>query len=221
MKKPKCILSDNGTQFRAKEWSKTLTEVGIKCKFISIYFPEGNLTERYNKEVGRMLRSYCHDKHTRWPTMLEFVERCLNNALNESTGYRPEYLQFGTVPNHKITEYVSFPTGCLEEPPVLADVWLMVGDRLKKRAEKRAARHNSRVKPVVFNVGDQVLVRSHALSSSENHSIKKFFLLYEGPYTVSRVSGPNSYIIADNDGKDLSKQNIKNLKPYKMLNAGH
>lgn len=68
-------MSNNGTQFSVREWSKTLTEIGIKCKFISVYCSEGNQTERYNKEIGRVLRSYCHNKHTRWPNMFEFGKR--------------------------------------------------------------------------------------------------------------------------------------------------
>lgn len=216
VQKPRCVLTDNGTQFVAKEWERSLSEIGIKCKFISVYFPEGNITERYNKEVGRMLRSYCYDKHTRWPSMLDFVERCLNNAVNESTGYKPAYLQFGTSPQHPIEKFVSFPT--MESiSPSLAEIWLIVGDRLKQRSLRRAEKGNGKVRPISFNIGDLVLVRSHAVSSSENHTIKKFFLLYEGPYTVSQIAGPNSYVIADADGNEMSKQNIKNLKPYKTL----
>lgn len=70
-----------------------------------------------------------------------------------------------------ITKYISFPSDDAEELLVLADVWLLVGDRL-----------NSKINPVTFNIEDQILVRSLALPSSENHLIKKFFLLYDGPY---------------------------------------
>lgn len=76
IQKPRSILSDNGSQFSAKYWSRIMKEQDISVIHTSEYFPEGNLTERYNREIGRLLRAYCYDKHTRWTFMLDFVEQC-------------------------------------------------------------------------------------------------------------------------------------------------
>lgn len=218
VQKPKVILSDNGTQFTARDWGRILSTEGVECKFISVYFPEGNPTERYNKEVGRMLRAYCYEKHTRWAHVLSFIEDCLNNSINGSTGYRPSYLQFGITKRHPIEKYVSIPEDT-KSPVALKEVWLIVNDRLTSRARHRAEKHNARIKPTTINIGDKVLVKSHALSSAESHTIKKFFLLYEGPFVVSAIAGPNSYLITDSEGSNLPKQNIKNLKLYKEPSA--
>nr|CAI5835658.1 unnamed protein product [Callosobruchus analis] len=208
-----CILSDNGTQYTSKAWTTTLTNLGIKCKFISLYFPEGNLTERYNKEVGRLIRAYCYDKHTKWATMLDFVEDCLNNSISEPTGYTPLYLQFGKKVEHPISKYVSYPEGGNDAP--IEQVWILARERMLSKAEKRANKFNSTIKPVQFAVGDQVLIRTHRQSSLLDRTIRKFFLLYEGPFVISRVAGPNSYEIHDLEGRFHSKQNIVNLKGYK------
>ncbi|KAG5879083.1 hypothetical protein JTB14_006351 [Gonioctena quinquepunctata] len=69
VQKPECILSDNATQFTSELWKITLGELGIRIKHISVYFPAGNITERYNEEIGRLLWSYCNEKHTKWPTL--------------------------------------------------------------------------------------------------------------------------------------------------------
>lgn len=85
---------------------------------------------------------------------------------------------------------------------------------MRSKANRRKINHDSKIKAVQFNVGDQVLVRTHPQSSSQDSTIRKLFLLYEGPYTVLSSAGPNSYIISD-DRK--TKQNIVNLKLYKSL----
>lgn len=95
VQKPAAILSDNGTQFVSKLWEKSLREHGIVVKHTSTYFPQGNTTERVNREIGRLLRAWCCEKHTRWAYMLKEVEHCLNNVVHESTGFTPNYLHFG------------------------------------------------------------------------------------------------------------------------------
>lgn len=217
VQKPRVILSDNGTQFRSKEWSLALSKQDIKAKLISVYFPEGNMTERYNREVGRLLRTYCNEKHTRWATALSFVEDCLNSSISEVTGCSPHYVQFGTKLEHPIHKHISFP---LEVENLLVpkeQLWVWVKERVSKRTAKRIAKFNEKLKPVTFNPGDQVLIRTHRQSSLMDKTIKKFFLLYEGPYLVLRVAGPNSYDIGDAEGRELGKHNVVNLKPYKAL----
>jgi hypothetical protein len=93
-------------------------------------------------------------------------------------------------------------------------VRVLTHDRLKKRAQKRA----ESAKPVnktVFAVDDLVLVKSHRLSSADNKQISKFFKIYEGPYRVVKVVGPNAYLLATVDSNQItSTQNVNNLKPY-------
>nr|CAI5855452.1 unnamed protein product [Callosobruchus analis] len=216
VQKPRCVLSDNGTQFTSRQWRARLLEQGVQTKFTSVYFPEGNITERYNKEIGRVLRAYCHERHSKWATLLDFVQDCLNQAINESTGFSPIYLQYGKNIEHPIERYISFPeyegVGLSRER-----VLIMAKQNLMVKAEKRKFREEQKIKPASLAVGDKVLVRTHYQSSMADKTIKKFFLLFEGPYTVSRQVGPNSYIVRDDGGKELSKQNVINLRPYRQF----
>lgn len=70
---PKAILSDNGTQFCARIWVDTLSKFNVKVKHTSVYFPQGNMTERINREIGRLLRYFCFKKHTRWAYVINDV----------------------------------------------------------------------------------------------------------------------------------------------------
>nr|CAH7750000.1 unnamed protein product [Callosobruchus chinensis] len=215
---PKCMLSDNGSQYTSKLWSQELDKLEIKYKRTLVYFPEGNLTERYNREVGRLLRTYCHEKHPRWAYVLDFVEFCLNNAVSESTGFAPVTLQLQQKQVNPIDEYLEYP----EEFQNLGEikdnregVLMMVRDNLRAKAEKRAERFNTKFSPTVFYIGDKVLVRQHAQSSADDGQIKKLFALYNGPYYVVAQAGPNSYVLRDSEGVELPKQNVKNLRSYK------
>nr|CAI5847971.1 unnamed protein product [Callosobruchus analis] len=216
VQKPECILSDNGTQYTSKSWKKSLTEMGVQVKYTSLYFPEGNPTERYNREIGRMIRAYCHDKHTRWAYVLDTVEYYLNVAINDSTGMAPVYLQFHKSVPQPIDTYIKYPQSeCREEDHQV--VIVAARERLLSKAQRRASRLEKSKKLVTFREGDAVLVRRHDQSSAADKVIKKFFLLFDGPFWISKQVGPNSYILKTAEGVELPKQNVVNLRPYQEM----
>nr|CAI5844545.1 unnamed protein product [Callosobruchus analis] len=205
--------SDNDTQFQSGRWVKGLKELGVECLHTSEYFPQGNITERVNREIGRMLRAFCHTKHTKWAFMLDEVESCLNSVIHESTGFAPILLHLGIKPTNNIHKIVDFPP----EPPTNTDVksvWVLALENLKNKEKKRRDKHDQSNQLTTFNIGDAVLVRQHPQSSAENSIIKKFCLLFEGPYFVSKIVGPNCYEISDVNGVCKGRQNIVNLKRY-------
>jgi hypothetical protein len=50
--KPKCILSDNATQFGSPSWSRQLQQQGVEIRFAPIRHPESNLSERCMRELS-------------------------------------------------------------------------------------------------------------------------------------------------------------------------
>ena len=78
----------------------------------------------------------------------------------------------------------------------------LANENLLTKGEKRKQRHDAKGKWTKYEVGQLVLVRRHDLSSAQDKEIKKFFLLYEGPYEVIR---------------DKDEQRIRVVKPS---NAG-
>ena len=60
-----------------------------------------------------------------------------------------------------------------------------------------------------------VLVRRHDLSSAQDKEIKKFFLLYEGPYEVIEVKMKNSYVLQNRETREIvGTHNATKLKFY-------
>lgn len=211
--KPDRILSDNGTQFTGRSWHQTLEGLGIKVMHTSAYYPQGNPTERVNREIGRLLRAFCHSQHSKWAVIVKTVEGWLNQVIHSCTGFTPNELHFGRERSNEFIKSLNFP-GVLERLP--KDVIILARERLRSKAALRA----KQVKPTehtAFKPGDKVLVRTHPISSLLEKEIKKFFLLYRGPCTVIRQAGANAYEIQeDSTGHDLGIHNIYNLKPFRQ-----
>lgn len=62
---PKKILSDHGTQFTSLMWKSKLESLGIKVYYSSIRHPQSNPVERTMREIGRILRTYCSNRHSK------------------------------------------------------------------------------------------------------------------------------------------------------------
>lgn len=209
--KPAAILSDNGSQFRSKNWINRLKELGVKCFHTSVYYPQGNMTERVNREIGRLLRYFCAKKHTKWAEKLSQIESLINHAIHESTGYAPVEVHFGTTPNLLSLENLNFP----ELYTIPGNIIMLTREKLVAKAERRKLKHDRKHQTVVFQPGDRVWVRNVEASSAQNKEIKKMFALYKGPYQISRVAGNNAYKLTDNDGGTLGIHNVTNLKKYR------
>ncbi|KAF2889847.1 hypothetical protein ILUMI_16326 [Ignelater luminosus] len=148
---PQKILSDNGTQFRSQTWISVLESANIKHIRICVYHPQGNMTERVNREIGRILRAFCHMKHTKCATVTAQVEVWLNQAVHKSTGYAPIELHLNEKrSNPFLTANIMFPSVNrvmnTNEPPILE--WAY--SNLKAAAEKRKCSHDKKANPVSF-----------------------------------------------------------------------
>lgn len=65
MGKPRRVLCDNGSQFISPNWGIFLERSGVQSAFISIRHPQSNPAERVMRELGRLFRTYCSDRHTK------------------------------------------------------------------------------------------------------------------------------------------------------------
>ena len=66
-----------------------------------------------------------------------------------------------------------------------------------------------------YEVGQLVLVRRHDLTSAQDKEIKKFFLLYEGPYEIVEIKMKNSYVLQNRETREIvGTHNATNLKLF-------
>ena len=91
----------------------------------------------------------------------------------------------------------------------------LANENLLSKGERRKRRHDARGKWMKYEIGQLVLVKRHDLSNAQEKEIKKFFLLYEGPYEVIEVKMQNAYVLQDRETKEIvGTHNATNLKLY-------
>ncbi|KAF4520458.1 hypothetical protein B566_EDAN004709 [Ephemera danica] len=163
--KPLAALSDRGSQFTAKAWTRELNAVGIKVRFCSPRHPASNPAERVMREIGRVFKAYCSNKHTTWSSMVPKLTQWLNLTTHDSTGYTPYQLQFGRKP---VSEYAGIIEWPADKQPELdhETVILRAGERLRQRAASRSAAAEGVGKHIKFNPGD--LTRRKIFNQREN-----------------------------------------------------
>lgn len=169
------------------------------------------MVERVNREIGRILRAFCHSKHPRWAYLLEQVQMWINRAVHTSTGFTPNELHFGKENKCQISKNIEFPPS----ENVRFNFIELARAHLLAKAERRRLKHGNSKMLVSFKPGDKVLVKTHNQSSAELKEIKKFFLLYEGPYIVHKVVNENAYLLLNENGILFGTHNIYNLKRFK------
>ena len=68
---------------------------------------------------------------------------------------------------------------------------------------------------IQYEVGQLVLIKNHAQSSASDKEIKKFVLLYNGPYEVSEVKMENAYVLIDLQTREIKgTYNVTQFKRY-------
>ncbi len=87
---PEEIVSDRGPQFISRVWKAFFRLLRVTVSLSSGYHPQTNgQTERRIQELGRYLRSYCHDDQHSWSRYLPWAEYAQNSLRQNTTGLTP------------------------------------------------------------------------------------------------------------------------------------
>ena len=153
---PDAILSDNGPQYRSKEFQAYLEPFNIQRAFTNTYRPSSNgLCERFNGTLQKKMKCLLLEydlQPTSWTRVLPTAAMAVRNDVNRTTGYTPSqlFLAFRT-------KDLSLAPACRRSFPVKA---------LGANAARRAAtvRHRAcsqrRGENRRFSEGSEVLVKS-------------------------------------------------------------
>jgi hypothetical protein len=94
---PEQLVSDNGSNYRAKLWTKAADMMGVRLTFVSPYSPAGNgIAERSIGKVSEALRLTARSNPHQWDQKLQSCIYSLNNTLHSSHGLTPQEIVFGT-----------------------------------------------------------------------------------------------------------------------------
>lgn len=209
---PEVIVTDNGTQFRSKTWLEAIKNMGIKPTYTSVHNPRPNSTERFHRDLGNMLRIYCHNKHTSWADVLARIENAHNDTVHGSHGYTPNYLMFGKRYKSNIENK---NLKIIETDESLEEARKNAYLNLKKNSEIRVRSFNKSNTLIEYKIGQLVKLRTYPKSDMTKKQCAKLFYKYEGPYVVAARPYENTYTLMEPDcNKIKGNYNAYNLERY-------
>lgn len=198
---PEIILSDNGVQYKSKQYAELIAEKGIHAWYTALYFAQGNPTECVNKTIGNAIRAYIRDDadHKNWDKNIQEIANAINQSCHSSTQETPSYVVFGQhMPQHA-TEYSNFVDSNEEaklSPNDLLKLREIVQQRLVEAREKYAKRYNLRTREVKYSVGDIVYRENTQLSDATKDFSKKLAPRFVKCEIIAKT-GTNTYELRD------------------------
>ena len=93
---PKCVQSDQGSNFMSGTFQQVMDQLGIKQYKSSAYHPESQgALERFHQTLKNMIRTYCFDTEKQWDEGIHFLLFAVRESIQESLGFSPFELVFG------------------------------------------------------------------------------------------------------------------------------
>lgn len=190
---PRRIVSDNGVQFVSSIMQQCTYILGIKQDLLPLYHPEANPAERKNRDLKVQLAQLVDTEHTTWSEHLPSVRFAMNSALCQTTGASPAFLTFARELRSPVDVLFDMRAVLNKEnfvpqiTPYLKkflDSLVTIRDKVEKEQDRRKDYADKSRKSEDYNVGDQVLVKSHVLSNATKGLTAKFVPKRDGPYRV-------------------------------------
>ena len=163
---PRTIVSDRDPRFTSKFWSTLFKLVGTRLALSSARHPQTDgQTERVNRTLEQMLRAYVNFDMDNWDTLLTPAEFAINNMVHASTGMSAFQLDTGRDPLLPIDLLAPSTLPSVSDfTGKLATTLRIAQDHLREAQRTQAVQANKHRRDVKFNAGDQVLVKSTALT---------------------------------------------------------
>ena len=209
---PERLVSDRDPRFTGKFWREVFNLLGTKLNMSTARHPESDgQTERANRVIEDILRSFCQKFPKRWSSLLPLVEFAINNTQHVSTGFTPFFVNGLTHP--RVPATLSLPETGVPRLRIFkkVDTFLqlrlgilrMIRDQMAESQDQQKAnadRHGRR-NATEFECDDMVWLSTKGLPPSvvfkilPQHANAKLQPRFIGPYKVLEKVGPRSYLL--------------------------
>ena len=191
---PSTIVSDRDPKFVSEFWHQFCRRFAIRRALSTAWHPQTDgQTERLNRTIEQMLRTYIQSREEEWPHLLPALELAYNCTPHSATGLSPFEVMIGENPvrGQDLDVIETFPPTAT--PPMTKAFRLLV-DRAAVHLEhaknlQKAYADGSR-RPLEFTIGDMVWVSTRHMVLSGN---RKFQQRYVGPYRILERIGKVAY----------------------------
>jgi len=221
---PRRVISDNGTQFVSAVMQCVMDSFGIRQCLTPSYHAEANPVERKNRDIKTQLSIAVAKDHLSWDERLPAIRYAMNTSYCESIGKTPAFLTFGRELRstceiqhdlRRVDETVNFVPQIEPYLRRLQDTIEDAKELNQKQQDKRKAYADRRRRSkIILNVGDNVLVATHVLSSPNKGISGKLAPRRDGSYVISKVISPTSYEISSKDGKVLGHYHARDIVKF-------
>ena len=188
---PDTILSDQGRNYESKIFQELCNLLEIKKKRTTPRHPQCNgKTERFNRTLLKMIKSYIKDDRTDWDLYLGCLGAAYRSSIHESTGISPNLLMLGR--EVRIPTEIIFGSRTRDDYPVVdyGEHVEMLRDRLQNAheiarkhlatsTERQRHFYNVKVSLNKYKRGDKVWV----LNESDTGKLSN---CYWGPVSLYR-----------------------------------
>lgn len=208
---PESVYSDNGVQYKSKEFGALLKKYGVRHITAATHTPQANASERVNRSVLSAIRSYIDEDQSRWDEQLSAIGGALRCSTHSSIKYSPYYALFGyhmsqhgttfellrklkaiqtdidVVPTHDFRELIH------------ADV----SENLRQAHDIHEKTYNFRSRPVEYLPGQEVFRRNFRISDfakAYNAKLGRQWLKSR----VTKKLGTAMYLLEDQNGKPIT-----------------
>jgi len=218
---PQTLLSDRDPRFTAHFWRSLWQQLGTTLAMSTAFHPQTDgQTERANRTLEEMIRSYVNFKQDDWDTHLSTLELAVNNTKHGSTGFSPFYLNYGKEIRLPLDDALGDLRVC--NNPTAADRIRSLAESLEQakinisKAQLKQGHYVDRHRrEVLFKVGDRVLLSTEHLKLIGDNRTPKFSFKYIGPFPIARVVGSNAYELTLPPNMEIHPViNISRLKAY-------
>jgi hypothetical protein len=197
---PSSILSDRDARFTSHFWKALWGHLGTQLTMSTAFHPQTDgQTERANRTLEEMMRSFVNFKQTDWDQHLVAAEVAVNSSQHASTGYTPFYLNYGrevTLPLDLAVEEArrgKNPEASEVIRQLHASLQQAQQNLLKAQHRQADGADRSR-RDVTFRVGDRVLLSTaHLRMLGDGSRAPKFNSKFIGPFRIKRVVNTNAF----------------------------
>lgn len=214
---PRLVISDNGVQFRSREYLALMKRYQVRPSYTSYYHPQANPVERVNRVLKTMLIAYVSDNQRNWDTMLPKVTCAIRTARHEVTGQTPYFVNFGREMHHSGIRQMQPPLSPDDapiemdrDPEVLAqrtagfaELYSDICKRLQRAYERSKARYDLRHRREDFVPNQLVWRKNFALSDATRYYTAKLAEKYIGPFMIHKRVSTDSYELKTCEGEPL------------------
>lgn len=223
---PEKIVSDNGSQFTAKDFKTFVQDYSVKHWLNASYHAQTNHSERSNKVILSTIRAFIKADHRNWDENLAKIGCAIRTAVHESTKFSPYAVNFGynmilSGEEHSKLDKILYSTSpnlvpndindfVFDKQNLLRELREDVQKHMKEAYNRYSKYYNLRARPRVFQKGDVVWKKNFNLSDASKNISAKLNPQRVKCIVKKRV-GTNTYELEDGTGKRLGIFHLKDI----------